>query len=574
LTRATEGDLSHRRVVVIVTHNHASDISGCLDALSGERVVLIDNASSDATVSVATRAMNDIRVVLNPVNVGFAAAANQGMAIAGDADVVLMNPDIVVEAETLDQLAATAVQEQAGLVAPRLLYPNGTDQESARNFPTLLHLLGRRTPLGRTTLGRQWQEHSVSERPGGVVAAVDWAIGALLYLPRRSIDATGGFDERFFLYGEDVDLCARLWHLDAPVLLDTRACAIHRYGRASKRTLNLRNAATRHHWASVLRLARRYPTQFLLGRPPPRAVSAGWPPLAATNESPRATRAVAPPHRCRRRPHLRGEVGLVRLAGERSLQMIRLYENWPRAVLDRLGLWRSDRRAVYRLRSAAGGARLVARMNGCDVRTITEIWVGGFYDRHFASDGTTHRRPVVIDIGTNCGYFATYMATRWAPVRLICYEPEPTNRALAQINLATNAVDASLRREAVVPDYSSTVTLNLSDDPRLHTTVTRDNARRQGIDPSRYSGGTLEVPAVNINVVLASVLGQGRIDLLKIDVEGTDLDLVLAIEEEHLGSIECIVAETEGKDTMDVVSRLARAGFDCTQDAGLLFAHR
>jgi N-acetylglucosaminyl-diphospho-decaprenol L-rhamnosyltransferase len=554
----TSADLRRRRVVVIVTHNHAGDIHECLSALSGEAVILIDNASSDGTASVAAGAIENIHVVANPRNIGFAAGANQGIALAGDADVVLVNPDIVVEPETLDRLAVTAVTRRAGLVVPRLTYPDGTNQESARAFPTLFHLLGRRTPLGRTAVGRRWRERSVPAATDTAIAEVDWAIGALMYLPRWSIDASGGFDERFFLYGEDVDLCARLWELGAPVLVDHRACAVHAYGRASKRTLDLRCAATRHHWASIGRLARRYPAQFFAGR------SLQRPPGPGPGSPP-----ASPP-----RPHLRGETGLVRLASERGVQMYRLFENWPLAALDRLGLWRGNRQVTYRLRPDVGGSELTARTNGCDVRTITEIWVGGFYDRNFVPTISTDRRPVVVDIGTNCGYFATYMATRWAGVRLICYEPEPTNRALAQRNLARNGVNADLRGEAVVAGYSPSVTLNLSDDPRLHTTVAPGHAQRQGIDSDRYSGRTLDVPAVNVNEVLACALNGGRIDLLKIDVEGIDLDLILAIEEKYLRSIDGIVAETEGKDTMEVEHKLESAGFHCTQDAGLLFARR
>lgn len=252
---------------MIVTYNSAADIDDCLSALADEDVVVVDNASSDATPTIAQRRGRRTRVIRNSTNRGFAAAANQGMRAAEDADVVLVNPDVFLSPGALDDLADTALRTGAGLVAPRLTYPDGTSQESARAFPTLCHLVGRRTALRHTALGRHWHLRGLQSLSATGVCNIDWVIGAVMYIPRTSVEATGGFDESFFLYGEDVDLCARLWRAGLPVVLDTRVSAIHRYGRASKRTFDFRQAATRHHWASIIRLVRRYPMQFFLNRP-------------------------------------------------------------------------------------------------------------------------------------------------------------------------------------------------------------------------------------------------------------------------------------------------------------------
>lgn len=252
---------------MIVTFNSEADIDNCLSALHDEDVVVVDNASSDGTPTIAQRRGYRTTVIQNRTNRGFAAAANQGMRAAEDADVVLVNPDVVLSPGALDCLADTARRTGAGLVAPRLTYPDGTNQESARAFPTLCHLVGRRTGLRHTSLGRHWHLRGLQSPAASGVCHIDWVIGAVMYLPRASVEATGGFDERFFLYGEDVDLCARLWRAGLPVVLDTRVTAIHRYGRASKRTFDFRQAATRHHWASIIRLVRRYPMQFFFNRP-------------------------------------------------------------------------------------------------------------------------------------------------------------------------------------------------------------------------------------------------------------------------------------------------------------------
>jgi FkbM family methyltransferase len=250
-----------------------------------------------------------------------------------------------------------------------------------------------------------------------------------------------------------------------------------------------------------------------------------------------------------------------------------LYENWPMALADRLGV-RRYRHVIYRIRKNTVPAELVARNNGSDVRTIGEIWIGSFYDRLVDHRSLRGRPALVVDIGANCGYFAVYMASRYPEAELVCFEPETENHALAQVNLNLNGVKADLRPEAVVVGRRGSVTLNLSHDPRLHTTVAAEEAATHGIDDGRYSGRSTEVPAVDVNDAISSIAARRPIDLLKIDVEGIDLNLVTALSPANLSKIECIVVETEGTETGTAVRHLERNGFSVVEDAELLFAHR
>jgi len=252
--------------------------------------------------------------------------------------------------------------------------------------------------------------------------------------------------------------------------------------------------------------------------------------------------------------------------------MRRLYENWPIAVADRLRLLPKRRHLLYRVRISSGKADLIARSNGCDVRTITEIWIGGFYDKLVrpANEGNP---SVMIDIGANCGYFSVYIALRHPGTHIVCFEPEAANLLIATANFALNGISADLRSEAVVPGAATSVTLNLSADPRLHTTIPPAEAAEHGIDTTRYSGSVVQVAAVNINDVIRQV-GRSRIALLKIDVEGLDLDLLTSIEPNLLRRIDCVAVETEGRDLGPAIKHLEAAGFRVTEDAGLLFGSR
>ena len=260
------------RTVVVVTYDSALDIGPCLRALAAERVVVVDNASPDGTADLVGRDHPEVTLARSPRNVGFARAVNVGIELAppGD-DIVLVNPDAVVGPDTIPRLAeAVTARPEVGIAVPRLRHPDGRTQESVRSFKTVPALLARRTPLARTTWGRRQHAAHVGAAHVDAAGPVDWAIGALLYVRRDALEQVGPMDERFFLYEEDLDWCARMWAAGWEVRYHPEIEAVHGYRRASRRTWDLRVPATRHHWRSILRLAAKHPRIVLLGRSPRR----------------------------------------------------------------------------------------------------------------------------------------------------------------------------------------------------------------------------------------------------------------------------------------------------------------
>ena len=157
-----------------------------------------------------------------------------------------------------------------GIAAPRLVYPDGTVQASARTFPSPLKLLARRSPLGRTPWGRRLRaSYLMTDQARGESHRVDFVIGAAMFVRRAAIDAVGGMDERIFLYAEDADWCYRMWERGWEVHLVAEATMVHHYERLSRRSLDVRSAAVRHHWASLLKLFALHP-RLILGLGPRR----------------------------------------------------------------------------------------------------------------------------------------------------------------------------------------------------------------------------------------------------------------------------------------------------------------
>jgi N-acetylglucosaminyl-diphospho-decaprenol L-rhamnosyltransferase len=184
--------------VVVVTYESTRHLPRCLAGLpAGADLVVVDNASADGS-AVLARALG-ARVVRNHRNLGFAAAANQGAGL-GQGDLVLfLNPDAALDRASLERLVA-AVEGDAGVFAagPRLRHPDGSEQRAWWPFPSALATWIEALGLHRL--------RPVRTGPDG---SVPFVVGACLLVRRRHFEALGGFDERFWLYGEEADLCYR-----------------------------------------------------------------------------------------------------------------------------------------------------------------------------------------------------------------------------------------------------------------------------------------------------------------------------------------------------------------------------
>lgn len=204
--------------IIIPNWNSGAHLRRCLVAIAQARaqsvtqVVVIDNASSDGSAEVLDLARPlPLRVIRNRTNFGFAAAANQGAALCTEADLLFMNPDIVVDSGTIDCAAAALVggsaeNPPASIVGVRLTDEAGRTRGSTSPFPTPGRLLAQACGLhivcDRLSRFDPMAEHETTR-------VVDQIIGAFLLVRRDVFDALGGFDERFFVYYEDVDLCLR-----------------------------------------------------------------------------------------------------------------------------------------------------------------------------------------------------------------------------------------------------------------------------------------------------------------------------------------------------------------------------
>jgi N-acetylglucosaminyl-diphospho-decaprenol L-rhamnosyltransferase len=232
--------------VVVVSWRTRELTLACLDSIRVEadrgelrvETILVDNASGDGTVEAVRREHAEAIVVENDRNLGFAAGCNAGLARCTGQYVLFLNPDAEATPGTLPALVRFLdTHPEAGAVGARLVSASGEAQFSAGRFLTPLNQFAEVAGLSRfaasPALRRSYDEETFDGRP----TEVDWVVGACLAVRRAALDQVGSFDERFFMYGEDEDLCYRLRKADWRVYLLAGAAVRHEGGQSAAQAL-------------------------------------------------------------------------------------------------------------------------------------------------------------------------------------------------------------------------------------------------------------------------------------------------------------------------------------------------
>lgn len=219
---------------VVVTHQSAESIDDCLLRLrvaeGVEEIRVVDNASADGTLEIVQRhALQDARVrfVANPDNPGFAVGCNQGARESAAPWLAFVNPDLMVETDTLSRLRAhAAALPQDALLGVDLMDEDGArDPAARRRDPVFAAML--RSPGSAARLGVAMDERAALQ-------PVDAVSGALMLLPRTLFERLGGLDEGYRLHAEDLDFCRRARQAGACVAVANDIRVLHLRGVSSR----------------------------------------------------------------------------------------------------------------------------------------------------------------------------------------------------------------------------------------------------------------------------------------------------------------------------------------------------
>lgn len=216
--------------VIIVNYNTADEIEKCLNSVLssqltvyGLEVIVVDNASTDNSIEVVKK-FPQVKLIQNKENLGFATANNTGAKQTKGELLLFLNPDTQILPNSIKKLIQVARERKdAAVVAPKLLNLDGTRQNSVRNLPTILkaiqeYFLARESTFSAFSPEAQYQKE------------VEAVVGAAMLIPKRVFNELGGFDEKYFLYYEDLDFCRKAKDKGYKVVFVPQAKIIHEIG--------------------------------------------------------------------------------------------------------------------------------------------------------------------------------------------------------------------------------------------------------------------------------------------------------------------------------------------------------
>jgi GT2 family glycosyltransferase len=244
----TQTSVAESVAVAVISWNTRDLLAACLGSLSSDaeagraEVWVVDNASSDGSPDMVETEFPWVKLIRSSENLGFGRAVNLVASRTRAPWVAAANSDIRLEPEALSVLIEAGARDPAaGIVAPRLVLPDGTIQPSIQPFPTLLDAALLRLRIYRLSrrIGRRLYLRAYRDPAEG--GHVDWAAGAFLLIRRSAFDRIAGFDEEQWLYAEDLDLAWRLSRAGWRTRYEPRAIVRHE-----------ESAATRAVWGDAL----------------------------------------------------------------------------------------------------------------------------------------------------------------------------------------------------------------------------------------------------------------------------------------------------------------------------------
>ncbi|MFH1789732.1 MAG: glycosyltransferase family 2 protein [bacterium] len=255
--------------VVIVSYNSRNQVEKCLASMFVDlkesglnvHVTVIDNCSNDNILWLLKLGYENIKFCVNKKNAGFARAQNRGLKAVDSKYHFILNPDTVFlpQQNVIKKMYDFMEQnKQAGIVGPKILYPDGSRQNSCYRFPKFMQPLYSRTFLGRIGKGKKEAENYFMEDfEHNNTVPVDWIMGAAMFVRSQALSHVGYFDERYWMYAEDSDLCRKMWENNWMVYYLHSASIKHEHGRGSASTQGIarsliKNRLARAHLKSWL----------------------------------------------------------------------------------------------------------------------------------------------------------------------------------------------------------------------------------------------------------------------------------------------------------------------------------
>jgi N-acetylglucosaminyl-diphospho-decaprenol L-rhamnosyltransferase len=198
---------------VVVNHNAGAALANCVASLRRagvDAIVVVDNASSDRSLEDLAGADATVEIVPSARNLGYGRAANIGARRLDQEFILICNPDLEIAPLAVQRLLECMADDATiGICGPKILNADGTVYPSARAVPSLGLAIAHAFLAPIAPDNPFTRRYRRADLPSGLERDADWVSGACLFVRRLSFESLGGFDERYFMYVEDLDLCWR-----------------------------------------------------------------------------------------------------------------------------------------------------------------------------------------------------------------------------------------------------------------------------------------------------------------------------------------------------------------------------
>lgn len=229
---------------IILNYRTGRDAWKCADALLKQtindamEILIVDNHSEDDSIGYIRNRVRfsapQIRIIETPENVGFGHGYNVGFRHAVGNYILINNPAKILAPDAVEKMVRAMERDPSiGILAPKLIYPDGAVRDSYRSFPRPYDVVIKRTFL-RSLFPSRMKYYLQTERNPEVTGDADWVAGGCLLIREDLLRQLGGFDERFFLFFEDTDLCRRCWNAGKRVVYFPEAQGADRKSRLSE----------------------------------------------------------------------------------------------------------------------------------------------------------------------------------------------------------------------------------------------------------------------------------------------------------------------------------------------------
>lgn len=214
--------INNELTIIIITYNSERYLNSCLNSIKNHKIVIVDNNSKDNTLEIAKK--HNVKTIVNKTNYGYAKAANIGINNSNSDYILLINPDVSFQEDTIEKmLCFMRENKRCDVQGPKLINSKGELLYSCKRFPRLKDAIARRVGI----FEKAAYYHLMKDYGHREPKLVDWVSGGCILFKNQF-----KFDERFFLYLEDVDFCH-----NKQVYYNPNAIAFHTVQRLSAEKL-------------------------------------------------------------------------------------------------------------------------------------------------------------------------------------------------------------------------------------------------------------------------------------------------------------------------------------------------